>query len=418
MMIVFSCALVFFSACATSSAQNANSNKINKFKTECEKNNAEACYEVGMDFLDKALNNAFENMDELAFNQSQKYLLKSCNLNYGDGCAAYAYYTMFQAMEKFFAENKNTSNSDKEKLLKKFKQKHSNLLNTCAKYAKKACDLNSAGGCSELSAAYFYGEGVKKDEKLGILYQKKACDLLKSHNDFMFAEIANNCLHLGTSYYIGRGITQNKQTALQYYLKGCKIGTKCDLVIENFMNGYKGKITIPQDYHFAFELAKAACKFVGSDENWDFGGGQSCNYLGILYYEGKGTTRDYNKAFEIFKKQCNDSGKLVKLGDIAIEGKAQGCGILAMLYEKGNGTTQNYFKAFEIYKNLCEAEFGVACGNVGYYYFNALGIRQDYRKAMEYFGKACDLGEQTGCDNHKMMKQTPFTYGLSKEDFE
>ncbi len=50
-------------------------------------------------------------------------------------------------------------------------------------------------------------------------------------------------------------------------------------------------------------------------------------------------------------------------------------------------------------------------------YYNAKGIRQDYRKAMEYFGKACDMGEQSGCDNHKMMKSNPYAYGLKPDDF-
>ena len=36
---------------------------------------------------------------------------------------------------------------------------------------------------------------------------------------------------------------------------------------------------------------------------------------------------------------------------------------------------------------------------------------------IQYNQKTCDMGEQSGCDNHKMMKQTPFTYGLKDEDF-
>ena len=71
-----------------------------------------------------------------------------------------------------------------------------------------------------------------------------------------------------------------------------------------------------------------------------------------------------------------------------------------------------------MFQKLCdEDEMGGACGMVGEFYFNAKGIRQDYRSALYYFGKACDMGEQSGCDNHKMMKRNPYAYGMSESDF-
>ena len=98
--------------------------------------------------------------------------------------------------------------------------------------------------------------------------------------------------------------------------------------------------------------------------------------------------------------------------------KQVGCYNLALCYANGQGVEQDYKRAFNSFKELCDKnKMSSACAITGEYYFNAKGIRQDYRKAMEYFGKACDMGEQSGCDNHKMMKQMPFRYGLKDEDF-
>ena len=122
--------------------------------------------------------------------------------------------------------------------------------------------------------------------------------------------------------------------------------------------------------------------------------------------------KDLNKAFRAFYKLCNQES----YGETGYE--ASGCYNLALCYANGQGVEQNYQRAFGYFKKLCdESEHSSACGFTGEYYFNAKGTRQDYRKAMEYFGKACDMGEQSGCDNHKMMKQNPYLYGLKVEDF-
>ena len=95
-----------------------------------------------------------------------------------------------------------------------------------------------------------------------------------------------------------------------------------------------------------------------------------------------------------------------------------GCYNLALCYANGQGVEQDYKRAFNSFKELCDKDkMSSACAITGEYYYNAKGIRQDYRKAMEYFGKACDMGEQSGCDNHKMMKSNPYAYGLKADDF-
>ncbi|MFP6316444.1 tetratricopeptide repeat protein [Helicobacter pylori] len=45
------------------------------------------------------------------------------------------------------------------------------------KYFEKACDLKYGGGCFNLGALYYNGDGVKRDSKKADQYFSKACKL-------------------------------------------------------------------------------------------------------------------------------------------------------------------------------------------------------------------------------------------------
>lgn len=219
---------VFFVACVNlqqddEAKANAELEKLLKqYKTQCEKNNAKSCLEVGYQLYLDGINPLDDDTDARLekLSQAKKYYLKSCNLNHGDGCAGYANALTYETLAKFHAENQNINI---DKFTKKAKEKFTSQLKTMAKYANKACSLNSPAGCDMLGAMYFSGEGVGKNRQLGFSYKKKACDLLKSKDEYFSGKVGeDSCLYLGNSYYIGRDVAINKQMALQYYLKGCK----------------------------------------------------------------------------------------------------------------------------------------------------------------------------------------------------
>lgn len=416
-LLTLFCSVLVFCACAsqTQSTQKADKDELNlaKLKAECEKNNAKSCYELGFTLFigSERSGNDEKPFDAKMLNSAKSYLLKSCDLNYGDGCVFYAVTDMMSAvndlnsskkaeLQKTF-ENKNFVLDNKSFMDKVIgKDKIANMI----KYLQKSCNLNSSMGCDELGILYYNGEFVKKDENLGFSYRKKACDVVQLDTKFEFQNACN--MKVGRAYYNGENVAKNKQLALKYFLKGCEVSPHyfCSDYVEKFYKGYNGElIKVPQDYEFAFQLAKKGC---------EMNDGKSCNYLGILYEEGKGTMQDLKRAFWTFQKLCYQEtyGKMSY--------KTLGCYNLALCYANGQGVEQDYKRAFNSFKELCDKnEMSSACAITGEYYYNAKGIRQDYRKAMEYFGKACDMGEQNGCDNHKMMKQMPFRYGLKDEDF-
>lgn len=387
---------------------------------KCENNNAESCFELGDMLLSAGRSDDKEKMldSEMLFASSMFYM-QSCELNHGDGCLMFAEMLVLGEFNESFSKSKQ---NDYQSLADKISKEN---LDIYMKYIKKSCELDSANGCDKLGRIYYNGEGVKKDEKLGFFYRKKGCDLAQNRHkdDRYYAGWAGGvgCARVGLMYYNGEGVAKNKQLALKYFDRGCGVlGEHCGNYVRWFYEGYNGKvIKVPQDYEFAFKLAQRGCEVNNST---------SCNHLGMLYVEGKGTKQDFKKAFNSFQKLCynkmdgEDSmcyNSTTKTFD-SCAGKAKqfGCYNLALCYANGQGTEQNYKRAFGMFQKLCdEDEMGGACGMVGNYYYDAKGIRQDYRSALHYFGKACDLGEQSGCDNHKMMKRNPYAYGLRESDF-
>ena len=101
---------------------------------------------------------------------------------------------------------------------------------------------------------------------------------------------------------------------------------------------------------------------------------------GIAFYDNK----DYDKAFESFKKACDD-------------GNMRACHNLGVMYEKGNGVEKNEQKAVELYKKVCDGGEMFGCHNLGVMYTNGNGVEKDFGKAAELFKKACDGGDMNGC---------------------
>lgn len=412
-----------FSACAMQSNQQSamEAEQEIEFKAKlakCENNNAESCFELGDMLLSAGRSDDKEKMldSEMLFASSMFYM-QSCELNHGDGCLMFATTLLLGELNESFLIGKQ---NDYQSLADKISKEN---LDIYMKYIKKSCELDSANGCDELGRAYFNGDDVKKDEKLGFFYRKKGCDLAQNRHkdDRYYAGRAGGvgCARVGLMYYNGEGVAKNKQLALKYFDRGCGVlGEHCGNYVRWFYEGYNGKIIkVPQDYEFAFKLAKKGCEANDS---------KSCNYLGILYLEGKGVAQDFKKAFWTFYELCykksdsiipKENGVFVYI-PYNSGYKEIACYNLAICYANGQGTEQNYKRAFGMFQKLCdEDEMGGACGMVGNYYYDAKGIRQDYRSALHYFGKACDLGEQSGCDNHKMMKRNPYAYSLRESDF-
>ncbi|MDE6389582.1 MAG: sel1 repeat family protein [Lachnospiraceae bacterium] len=104
------------------------------------------------------------------------------------------------------------------------------------------------------------------------------------------------------------------------------------------------------------------------------------NNIGNFYLHGKGTGKDYDKAFAWYKKAADLSGNA-----------AAECS-LGMCYQYGYGTAVDYEKARYFYELSVKQGLGLAFYRLGLLYEQGLGVAQDIRMAKQYFGEALDRG--------------------------
>lgn len=120
--------------------------------------------------------------------------------------------------------------------------------------------------------------------------------------------------------------------------------------------------------------------------------------VGYMYYSGKHTDKNYDKAFEWFSKAAdNDTNAMYMTG---------------VMYYHGQGTKQNYLKALEIFQKLADAGEKNSIRVLGCMYANGHGIERNYDKAIELIKTAMEMGHKTAfndlCDLYRNVYTTGY----------
>jgi TPR repeat protein len=143
----------------------------------------------------------------------------------------------------------------------------------------------------------------------------------------------------------------------------------------------------------------------------DHGSATSMGYLGLLYANGFGVTRDYTKSREWYEKAADkgDESGMANLG-------------LGLLYNNGQGVAQDYAKAREWYEKAVEKGNADAMANLGLLYNNGQGVAQDYAKAREWYEKAAEKGNADAMADLGRLYANGFgvaqDYGKAREWYE
>ena len=138
------------------------------------------------------------------------------------------------------------------------------------------------------------------------------------------------------------------------------------------------------------------------------------NNLGSLYFNGIGTSVDYNKAAELFKKaaELGSDDAAVNLAfiylsseqedliepAIALFEQAANAGnntakfMLGYAYYTGVGIEQNFYEAVRLIRDAANANFDEAQYMLAKIYVNGDGIAQNYTNAVKYYRKAIGQG--------------------------
>jgi len=102
--------------------------------------------------------------------------------------------------------------------------------------------------------------------------------------------------------------------------------------------------------------------------------------LGVMYYDGESTPKNYNEAFKWFKKSAE-------------QGYASAQYKLGNMYNMGKGTTKNYQKAFEWMKKSAEQGYAEAQYSLGgLYNWREGSTPKNPKKLVELWKKSAEQG--------------------------
>ena len=149
------------------------------------------------------------------------------------------------------------------------------------------------------------------------------------------------------------------------------------------------------------------------------GSAPDCGRLGRNYVEGKGVSRDFERAARYFEAGC-DMGDMssclgaahIRLGGIGARkderqavqlflrvcdsGISKGCRFAAEIYEVGSrvpdAVPPEQAKAATLYERACDAGEGVSCDSLAALYDTGRGVQKDKRRAKALRLKARKLG--------------------------
>lgn len=190
----------------------------------------------------------------------------------------------------------------------------------------------------EVSRCYEEGDGVDKDLVQAVVWLKKAAQ--QNHVDAQFA--------LGMCYENGTCMDKNMEMATKLYQKAAEQG-----------------------------LAQA----------------QYC--LGTCYEKGEGVGKDLRKANAWYQKAA-EQGYTPAKEKLAPkknpEPTAEEQYNLAVRYDKGDGVEKDFNRAFELYKKAADQGHAVAQYEIGQYYYHGKGVDADVDKAVMYYMMSAEQG--------------------------
>ena len=384
------------------------------FHTSCElHNNGEACYYLGLIYFK-------EKSSELNLNTATNMFYKSCVLKYPEACARLGQmYATGQGLERdldkarFFYNqgcylgnisacrdlgSMSAINNESQSIIGNKDSKNSIL---------QKCNHNNTKACTVLAKKYYDGNSVKKDLALVNDLLQKGCNL----ND------GPSCSMLGLLYSKGDGISQNQNKAIAKNLlkKGCdlNVGVACD---DFSMLFYSPKTTDQNDLSLARFYFQKGCNFNIAN---------SCFWLGHMYLEGQGVTKNLPTAKKYLQKGCDLNNKIAcrylgamswNKGDASIQqleqakvfmekgcdlGDGIACGYLSVIYndiDEANGQTSIPVKTMERNKHFlikaCDLNDGLSCFLLGGIY----EVKRDFAQAKKVYQRGCKLHDKDSCD--------------------
>ncbi len=252
----------------------------------------------------------------------------------------------------------------------------SQMESECQKGNQEACSA-MLGASAELASSE-----DKEAYEIGMQILQKACDM----------NLGQGCYVLGMfsmADFNGSIQRQNLGVSLKYLNKACTldISEAC----QNMGHAYRQGEGVKKDYQKAMEYYKKDCDIAlfklkenkqKTMEEYSSWTKMPCMNAAKIHYRGEGVPKNHIKALEYFTKGCEIS--------------AFSCSVMAGQFYRGNIITQDYVMAFKLAKLGCEGNNAEGCNYLGIMYANGEGIKQDYQKAYKLFYNVCRNGGLDG----------------------
>ena len=309
---------------------------------------------------------------------------------------------------------------------------------------KKAANNGSLGAMNNLGLMYLNGDGMEKDYQKAFMWFEKAAA----------RDYGSGYTNMGYCYEFGRYVAQDYKKAFEYYRKGAEKGE--DYAMNKLGRFYEeGKGTAANstlsfqwflasakngNAHSQFKIGRFYDAGYGTAQDYKQaiywyekavaqGQTTAMNNLAYMYQHGNGTAVDLKKAFELFEKAASkdnqyacsnlaffyDTGTYVTQNyELAYKwylkgaelGNASCMNMVGQYNLHGKGRNKDYATAINWYNKAVEADpkYAAAYCNIGYCYEYGYGVTKDIDKALHYYEKCANLGNETGKNNLKNLK--------------
>ena len=181
--------------------------------------------------------------------------------------------------------------------------------------------------------------------------------------------------HVGAHY----DNEKNFQQAYKWYLKSAQKGNTVSMM--NLGDMYRRGNGVIKDINTSIKWYK---KVAETGENI------TCLDLTEIYLKGEdGIDRDLVEAEKWYNRFCNSSN-----ADAAIEIHNEILNEFAECYYEGKGTSVDYAKAFDYYKRAALNDNGYAQYSIGWMYEHGLGVTNNTNTALSWYRKAVRSGNK------------------------
>lgn len=142
----------------------------------------------------------------------------------------------------------------------------------------------------------------------------------------------------------------------------------------------EGQYSLGVTYYLGYGTAKdytqAAQWFTKAAEQ---GNAPAQYYIGGMYYEGRGVERNYSVAMKWFRKSAE-------------QGNAQAQAAVGLMYEDGSAGARDFGEAMAWYQKAAQQGWAPAQFFIGNLYAQGRGVQKDLQEARFWYGKAIEAG--------------------------